>query len=50
MGVFLTPEMDRRFTYPLMFGASRFAMYQIESRAQYPYRVKMRNPSSYLEG
>ena len=40
MGVFLTPEMDRRFTYPLMFGASRFAMYQIESRAQCPYRVK----------
>lgn len=50
MGVFLTPEMDRRFTYPLMFGASRFAMYQIESRAQYPYRVKMRNSSSHLEG
>lgn len=49
-GVFLTPEMDRRFTYPLMFGASRFAMYQIESRAQYPYRVKMRNSSSHLEG
>ncbi len=31
MGVFLTPEMDRRFTYPLMFGASRFATYQSES-------------------
>ena len=31
MGAFLTPEMDRRFAYPLMFGASRFATYQSES-------------------
>ena len=31
MEAFLTPEMDRRFAYPLMFGASRFATYQSES-------------------
>lgn len=30
MGAFLTSEMDRRFAYPLMFGASRFATYQSE--------------------
>lgn len=31
MGAFRTSEMDRRFAYPLMFGASRFATYQSES-------------------